>query len=148
MNKLIILISCLILAACAAPQELIKQTSSGYPEGVFLNSNVDAVRSKIIDGCSSKGNLVQEATGNQVICGKTLEGGEAVLGRLIVGNSYSTTPENKVRFIIYQLGADVKVTAQQWLESQMAFGQTRKEELNDNKQKNRIQQFLFSLGAK
>ena len=148
MKKLITIIaSTLVLTACAHQQALLKSTSSGYPEGIFPNSNVEAVRSKLIDGCSSKGILVQETNGNQVVCGKTMEGGDAVLAQMIVGNSYSTTPERKIRFVIYQSGTDVRVTAQQWMESQMAFGQIRRQELNSNNQKNNVQQLLFSLGA-
>lgn len=135
------------LTACAPQQALIKQTSSGYPEGVFQNTTLDAVRSRLIEGCSSRGVLVQEASGNQVVCGKTMEGGDAVLAQMLVGNSYSTTPDRKIRFIMYQSGADVRVTAQQWIESQMAFGQVRRQELNGNNHRNDIQQFLFSLGA-
>ena len=137
----------LLLSACVTQQSLIKSTASGYPEGVFSNASLDSVRSKLIDGCSSRGILVQEASGNQVVCGKTMEGGDAVLAQLLVGNSYSTTPERKIRFIIYQTGSNVKVTAQQWIESQMALGQVRRQELNGNNHKNDIQNFLFSLGA-
>lgn len=137
----------LLLSACAPQQALLKATSSGYPEGVFSNATIASVRSKIIDGCSSMGVLVQEAGGNQVVCGKAMDGSEAVLARMIVGNSYSTTPERKIRFVIFQSGSSVKVTAQQWIESQMAMGQVRREELNNNNQKNNVQQFLFSLGA-
>lgn len=137
----------LALTACAPQQALVKKTSSGYPEGVFSNSNVEDVRSKLIGGCSSRGILVQESSGNQVVCGKTMDGGEAVLAQVLVGNSYSTTPERKIRFVIYQSGADVRVTAQQWIELQMAFGQIRRTELDGNNQKNELQQFLFFLGA-
>lgn len=146
-NLIVIIASALVLPACAPQQALLKPTPSGYPEGIFSNSNIEAVRSKLIDGCSSKGILVQEASGSQVVCGKTMEGGDAVLAQMLVGNSYSTTPERKIRFVIYQSGTDVRVTAQQWIESQMAFGQVRRQELNSNNQKNDIQQFLFSLGA-
>ena len=147
--KRLILIFCLLFLAsgCAPQQALIKPTASGYPEGTFRNSTVDTVRSILIDGCSSKGLLVQESGGNQVVCGKTMAGGDAVLAQMIVGNSYSTTPERKIRLIIYQSGDDVKVTAYEWIESQMAFGQMRRQELKSNNQKNDIQQFLFSLGA-
>jgi hypothetical protein len=148
MKKLVIASTfALLLSACAPQQALLKPTTSGYPEGIFSNASVDSVRSKLIDGCSSRGILVQEASGNQVVCGKTMEGGDAVLAQMLVGNSYSTTPERKIRFIIYQIGSDVKVTAQQWIESQMAMGQVRRLELNGNNHKNDIQQFLFSLGA-
>ncbi|MCL4315343.1 MAG: hypothetical protein M1527_00435 [Gammaproteobacteria bacterium] len=146
-NLVVVVASVLALTACAPQQALLKSTVSGYPEGSFSNSTVEVVRSKLIDGCSSRGILVQEAAGNQVVCGKTMDGGDAVLAQMLVGNSYSTTPERKIRFVIYQSGSDVKVSAQQWIESQMAFGQVRRQELNSNNQKNDIQQFLFSLGA-
>lgn len=135
------------LTACAPQQALLKPTSSGYPEGIFFNTTVEIVRSKLIDGCSSRGVMVQEAAGNQVVCGKTMEGGDAVLAQLVVGNSYSTIPEQKIRFVLYQSGTEVKVSAQQWIELQMAFGQLKRQELNNNNQRNYIQQFLFSLGA-
>lgn len=141
------LIVSVFLFGCAAQQPLIKQTQSGYPEGLFKNTDVETVRSKIIDGCVSRGIMVIESTANQIVCGKTMEGGQAVLARLLVGNSYSTTPQQKVRFILYQIGNDVKVTAQQWIESQMAFGQVRREELKTNNQVNDLQSFLSSLGA-
>ena len=148
MKKLVcVSILALLLSACAPQQTLLKPTTSGYPEGVFSNTTVDSVRSKLIDGCSSKGILVQEVGGNQVVCGKTMEGGNAVLAKVLIGNSYSTIPEQKIRFIIYQTGFNVKVTAQQWIESQMAMGQVRRQELNSNNHRNDIQNFLFSLGA-
>lgn len=145
---LVVLVAATVMAACAPQQALVKQTASGYPEGLFENTDIESVRSKLIEGCSSRGIFVQEATANQVVCGKTMEGGDAILAQMLVGNSYSTTPEQKVRFVIYQSGPNVKVTAQQWVESQMAFGQMRRQELTGNNQKNDLQRFLFSLGAK
>jgi len=146
-QAVLFLVISVLLFGCAAQQPLIKPTQSGYPEGLFKNTDVDTVRSKIMDACVSRGLMVIESTANQIVCGKTMEGGQAVLAQMLVGNSYSTTPQQKVRFIIYQMGSDVKVTAQQWIESQMAFGQTRTQELKGNNQVNDIQNFLFSLGA-
>jgi len=133
--------------ACTPQQALIKQTASGYPEGVFPDSTIEVVRSKIFEGCSSRGIPIQDTSGNQVVCGKTMEGGEAIMAQMLIGNSYSTTPELKVRFIIYQLDSNVKVTAQQWIESQMAYGQVRRIELNANHHKNDLQNFLSTMGA-
>ena len=138
----------IVLTSCAAQQPLLKQTASGYPEGVFQSTNVDTVRSKIMNACSSMGVMVQEATGNQVTCSKRLEGSQAILAQFAIGNSYSTPPEQKVKFIIYQIGPDVKVTAQQWVETQMPYGQMRRMELNSNDQNNGIQQMLFNVGAR
>lgn len=148
MRKMFLLLSIsFILSACAASQPLIKPTSSGYPEGIFRNTSIDRISSKIMDGCTSNGLIIYEATSNQVVCGKTMSGMDAVLGQLVVGNSYSTTPERKVRFSIFQQGNDVKVVAHEWMESQMAFGQIRRQPFDANHQKNSLQQFLFSLGA-
>jgi len=91
--------------------------------------------------------MVIESTPNQVLCGKTLTGSDAFLAQMAIGNSYSTTPQRKIRFTIYKMGDDVKVTAQQWVETQMAFGQVQTQELKTNNQINDVQNFLLSLGA-
>lgn len=145
--KVIFTLFFLFLFGCAQ-QPLVKQTMSGYPEGVFKNMTVEAAKSRVIDGCTQRGIFVQEVNSNQVVCSKSLEGGDAVLTKLMIGNSYSTRPDVKVRFVIYQIGQDAKVSAQQWVETQMAFGQMQRMELNENNQRNDMQQFLFSLGAR
>jgi hypothetical protein len=60
--------------------------------------------------CISRGVLVQESTPQLLVCGKTMSGSDAMLATLMVGNSYSTTPERKVRFTIFQLGPNVRLT--------------------------------------
>lgn len=136
------------LTACATPIDLKKETPSGHPEAVFPRTTVEVVKSKLMQGCTAKGVLVQDVQSNSVVCGKTMTGSDAMLATLTMGNSYSTTPERKVRFMIFKDGDDVKVTAQQWMELQMAFGQVRKQDLNTNKQRNEMQDFLEKLGAK
>ena len=137
-----------LLAGCATPVDLIKDTLSGYPEAEFKNSTTDTVKSKLMEGCSNKGILVQDTQPNSIVCGKRMTGNEAFLATLLIGNKYSTPPERKIRFIIYQKGQNVRVTAQQWIEVQMAFGQIRREELNSNNQRNEIQEFLTRLGGR
>lgn len=144
---LLALMSCILVLAGCAKQQLLKETASGYAEGVFVNSTVEAVRSKILDGCSSKGLLIQESSDNNVVCGKTVSGNDELLAIWVIGNMYSTKPERKVKFTIYQMNSDVKVIESQWLETQMPGGQIQKKELNGNSQRNNMQQFLFSLGA-
>ena len=138
---------CAAMVACAPQQSRIKTTSSGYPEGVFTNTTVDDVRNKVIAGCEMRGIAVEQSSDNSVICGKTVTGGDAVVAQLLVGNAYSTTPEEKIRFTIYQIGSNVEVSAHEWIESQMPFGQVRQVELNSNNQFNDMQRYLYSLGA-
>ena len=91
--------------------------------------------------------MVTEASSNQIVCGKTMEGSDAVLGQMLIGNSYSTTPEQRVRFVLYEINGDTRVTAYQWMETQMAYGQIQKQELNSNNQRNGLQRFIFSIGG-
>lgn len=148
MKKIALLLTLLIIiSGCATQQALIKSTTSGYPEGIFRNSNLDEVKSKIMDGCVRGGLMVSEVTSNQVVCEKTMEGRDAILAKMALGNSYSTRPVRKTRFIIYKQYNEIKVTAQQWFQLQTAFGQVKKQELMSNNHRNELQQFLFSLGA-
>jgi len=143
-----ILFICAVVAACAPFQEKIKITSSGMPEGDFIKKNLDEVRNILIGGCISKGIPVLETNSNSIVCSKELEGGRAMIAQMAIGNSHSTTPRAKVRFMFYQMGADVRVTSTQWLETQMAFGQVNTMSMDGNNDFNSIQQFLYSLGAK
>lgn len=135
----------LALSGCATQDELRKETVSGYPEIILKNKSIDKVKENIMNKCSSKGALVQDVQSHSVLCGKVLDGNDEFWARLLVGNSYSTTPERKVRFMIFPSGKDVRVTAQEWIETQMPFGQLRKTEMTGNNQRNDMQEFLDSL---
>lgn len=141
-------VSAIILSGCATQPDKIKLTQSGYPEAMFEKSSVKAVKEKIIQGCDNRGAVILESSDNSVVCEKTMTGGDAVLAQVLIGNSYSTTPQQKVRFTVYPVGKSVKVSARQWVETQMAFGQIRQQELNSNAQFNDMQFFLNSLGGR
>ncbi len=141
-----VLIAILVLSGCSTAKPM-KTTASGRPEATFQNTNADDVASKIANACMSNGILVLESNSHQVICGKQLEGGDAILATMLIGNSYSTTPEQKIRFNIVQFSGNVKVQAYQWIETQMAFGQMRRQELNSGDHFNKVQQLLNSLGG-
>lgn len=146
--KKALIVFLLCLSSCAAQQPLVKETNSGNPEGVFAGKTVEDTKSVIIAGCSRMGSMATETDGNQVVCEKEMEGNDAILAQWIIGNSYSTDPIKKARFVMYREGANTVAVVNQWVETQMAFGQVRKIELKSNNQKNDMQNFLFSLGAK
>lgn len=145
MKVIIFAIALAALAGCAPQQALLRNTQSGYPEETYPGTTQEIIKARLMDGCASRGSLVHDSGSNHVVCGKTMAGGEAVMAQLLVGNSYSTTPELKVRFTIFQSGDDVRVTAQQWIETQMAFGQMRRTDLNGNNHRNNLQSFLASI---
>lgn len=135
------------LSGCASPT-LLKKTASGLPEGVFVDDTRDHIKQRLLSACAKRGLMTMEYGASQVECSQVMTGGDAFLAQMIVGNSYSTTPESKVRFTVTQIGNDVQVVAHQWIESQMAFGQIRRQPLNQAKHVNDIQGMLFGLGAR
>ncbi len=136
------------LTGCAAQEPLLYKTASGHPEGTFENASAQDIQGRLSAACAKNGILVIQSTPNQVLCGQQMTGAQAVFTQMLIGNSYSTTPERRIRFVIYPQDNGVHVIAYEWIETQMAFGQTRTQELNSNNQMNSIQAMLFRIGAK
>ncbi|MCS7215502.1 MAG: hypothetical protein NZ826_05035 [Thermodesulfovibrio sp.] len=147
MKKYFIIFSILIFLTACATEPLIKQTTSGFPEGVFRNTSLDEASSKIIQGCSNNQFSVDILNANQIICSKVPTGKDAVIAQLLVGGDVLSPPLLKIKFILFKDNKDVKVIANQWIESQSTFGRINKVPLDANHHKNAIQKFLFSLGA-
>lgn len=136
-----------LFAAGCAQKPLIKETASGAPEGVFRAATLDDVRSKIIEGCTNKKLTVEDVSANHVVCSRTRTGTDGVMYQAVMGNAYSSAPQQKIRFVMFTSGADVKVTATMWTEMQSAFGQTQRNEAKGADAVNDVQNFLFALGA-
>lgn len=145
MKKFLFLALVFAISGCASHQRLA--TQSGGPEAVFLGSQIEDVKGRIANGCSSNGLNIYDMSTNQVIAGKQLQGGEAMAMQFLVGNAYSTPPVRKVQFLIFQHGENVKVTAREWVETQTAYGQGRQVPLNSTEQMNSLQSFLRSIGG-
>lgn len=123
------------------------RTPSGRPEVVFATRNTASIAEKITARCAVKGLLIRKTSPNEVICGGTMSGGDAMLAQLAIGNSYSTTPEQFIRFTIFIVNAQTRVQTYQWIETQTAFGQTNKLELNSGKHFNNTLKALIALGG-
>lgn len=137
----------MLLSACVSDQALIKPTSSGYAEGVFKNETLDSVKNKLIGACSKGGAMIEEVSDNLVVCSKVMDGTKALFAQALIGNSSSTRPIGKIRFVMYSENSVVNVTADQWIETQMALGQVRRVELNSHASQNALQTILDKLGA-
>lgn len=150
MNKIICALAMgagVVLSGCETVQP-IATTPSGRPEATFVNTTQQEVSSRLSALCMDSGSVVEISSPNQVLCSKTLEGGDAFLATLMVGNRYSTTPERKLRFNVVQMGRDVRVQAYHWIESQMAFGQIQRQELNGAGHFNNVQSALYGIGGR
>lgn len=141
--KKLVLVSIMagLLVGCAQ-EPLKKQTASGKPEAEFPTYSVKQVMNGLVGMCNSSGLMIDSQADNYIVCSKTLEGGQALLTQMAIGNSYSTTPQNKVRFSVSSFKNGTKVYADMWSETQMALGQVNKVPLEGNKAKNDIQKLL------
>lgn len=150
MKKIIAVITMTVaLASCATTPAVqrIALTPSGRPEASFIGRSPDVVQGLIASGCMNRGMLVVNSTPNQVQCEIPMNAFQATAAQLLIGNSYSTTPQSFVRFAIVPVGGDTRVQAQMWVQTQMAFGQMQQQELNSNEQFNSVQSFLMQLGG-
>lgn len=146
MNRFVLILPfLLLLTSCAEQTPRIRVTQSGYPETIFAHASLTDVRNRLTGACESRGIEVLDSSDNSVSCGKELQGGDAFIATVVIGNSYSTTPMLKIRFNFYREGEDVKIVAHQWIETQMAFGQIRKADMNNNNQFNSVQHWLDNL---
>jgi hypothetical protein len=133
----------------AAPAHAEKQvtTPSGRAEMVFpytsLTDAVNAVQSK----CMDKGWMVTQQTNNQVICEVPMGMWQSAFTQMMIGNSYSTTPKQFVRFSLAEVGGNTRVQVQGWAETQMAFGQVQQHQYTDDTSYDNYMGFLFESGA-
>ncbi|MEP6785931.1 MAG: hypothetical protein ABI898_09345 [Sphingomonadales bacterium] len=97
--------------------------------------------------CIDRNSAVIEQDEVHVLCSRTIDGLQGAFAQVIVGNSYSTTPELKVRFSIVRSEKFFRVQASQWIETQMAFGQVRRAPLDGKKQTENILQLLEGVGG-
>ncbi|MEB0092241.1 hypothetical protein RHM65_01460 [Pseudomonas sp. CCI4.2] len=141
------LICAIVLTGCASEPPKVRETVSGKPEGVFRNTSVEDARYAIINQCANKGLSVEESTGNQVVCSKEMEGSQAIATQVVLGNSYSTTPQVKARFVFAKKGTDTRVICYAWYETVMALGQVKTMEASSNTDFNGLMSFLSNAGA-
>ena len=137
-----------LMAGCAESVAPIAQTPSGRPEANFVNKSPNHVSQALASRCLGRGLLVQEASTNRVKCGGQMAGGDAVMTQLLIGNSYSTTPEQYVQFTLVPTSNGTRVQTQQWVETTMAFGQVQKLEVNSGQAFNSVQKALYDLGGR
>lgn len=140
--------SIFFMTGCANQEPLKKVTSSGKPEGVYSNTTKSSVKDALSTYCNERGFIVLESTDSGVFCSKKTEGGTAVMSQLAIGNSYSTTPEVKLKFSISEVGEVIKVWADAWFETQMAMGQVNRMDIKNNSDLNQIQDRLDNLSPK
>ncbi|QHD48488.1 hypothetical protein [Vreelandella aquamarina] len=146
MKKILIMAGLLIGLSGCAQQEVMQQTQSGFAEKTIQDKSQSVVSQDIINACINRGHTIRESSDSRVVCSSTMQGANAALTQMLIGNSYSTTPEVVVSFVIASIGENVRVVAQPHVETQMAMGQNQVQSMRDNNAlRNNLQMFLNSL---
>lgn len=138
------------LVAAASPafaDEPYAVTPSGRTEAVFDLSVVET-SDKIANGCADVGWTLVNTTSTMVVCEARLSTMQSVLAALALGNAYSTPPKQFLRFNIAGLGRSSRVQATGWMETQMAFGQTRTQEMTAANYHNNVMNFFQNLSGR
>lgn len=121
-------------------------TPSGRTEAIFDLAVVDT-SDRIANGCANVGWTLVNSTPTMVVCQIQMSTMQSVLTALAIGNSYSTPPKHYLRFNIAGLNQRSRVQATGWIETQMAFGQTRTGEMTAAHYHNNVMGFFQGLGG-
>jgi hypothetical protein len=117
------------------------------PVVVWFGDPPAAVSDKLAILCADTSASVVEQDDRHVLCQRQVTGGKGILAQALLGNSYSTSPQMMVRFQILRDGTAARVQASQWIELQMAGGQTRRNDLNDRKARASLEEALLNAGG-
>lgn len=117
------------------------------PVSVWFDKPVEEVSAILGNLCADRNGIVIEQDNYHLLCSRTENGFKGALAQALLGNSSSTTPEVKVRFSFIRQPNSVRVVASQWIETQMAFGQVRRSELNGRRNNQNMIDMLTGLGA-
>ncbi|WP_374593012.1 PDZ domain-containing protein [Sphingosinicella sp.] len=148
MNRLIPLLLSLIFSIPAyAGPEMRAVTPSGLPDMIFKNTAATEASGKLANMCMNRGLTVASTSTNEVLCQVPMNILKSALTQALIGNSYSTTPIQYIRFSIAQINSDTRVQAASWVETQMAFGQLRREPLTSDNLYNDLMNFMEASGG-
>lgn len=134
-------------AGSAMAYEREANTPSGRPEMVFAYTDLNEAVSKVSSGCMDKGWMVTSQTNNQVVCEIPMGFWQSAFTQMLIGNQYSTDPKQFVRISLTQVGDHTRAMTQNWVETQMAFGQIQHQQQTGDNFINAMMGYLAASGA-
>lgn len=144
----IVAVSLMLIAGTANAQSTKRAvTPSGRADMVFKGVSAQDAIGKLANTCMNLGMSVIETSANSVTCDAPMGMTQSVITQALIGNSYSTAPQRLIRFNVVQIQNDSRVQASARVQTQMAFGQMRGEELTDDATYNDLMSFMEASGA-
>lgn len=149
MKKLVAICVVASLGSVAhAGKDMVAVTPSGLADMAFPSSEAAAVAGKLANECMNRRMTIVSNLPTEVVCEVPMGVVKGALVQAAIGNSYSTTPRQFVRFALVNLDADVRAQGSAWVETQMALGQVRREPLNGDAIYNGLMNMMETAGGK
>jgi hypothetical protein len=136
-----------LLVACGTPQSVVQPLAANSIRVVFKNAGTDEVLARIGKKCSQIGGVVKEATSEYLLCTRRLSDTDAELVNAPIDTSRGAKPENRMKFMVNKVDANVIVTTLQWAEIKTQSGQWTQIAMSHAKQKANMKKILLSMGA-
>lgn len=135
MNKVTIVGAAIMLSACTQNP---KVDVISKPAIVVSGKSTERVLAKIAEICDRQDLIIDDRTSSSVVCSK-----DAPLGaQVLLSTRYGTDVKSRVRFNAFTIDSGVKVSANAWYDTQNAFGQTNKVDINGGPAREQIQSIL------
>jgi hypothetical protein len=136
----------LVIAALSPALSPNQARAADGPLVAYFPPSVDAVVASS-DLCIRRNIMIIEQDERHVVCSQEMGGLKGAFAQILIGNSYSTTPTLNLRFSLSKTRDYTVVQATQWVETQMAFGQVRREGVNGGKSRRHLQEALLGAGG-
>lgn len=147
MRRILLAVTVLAATPAYAGNDMFAVTPSGRTEMFLPGTTLQDASGKVSARCMANGLTVVSSSANDVVCELKMGAFNSALTQLLIGNSYSTPPKTLVKFNLAQMSNNTIVQANEWIETQMAFGQMRRQDLANDKVHNDLMAFLSSAGA-
>ena len=138
--------SALSTPSVAHADTLFAVTPSGAAEEVFAFDGKQTI-AKLSSHCIDARWTVISSSDAELVCEAPMNFGQSLVGQLLLGNSYSTSPRRFFRFNAAQVERLTRVQASGWMEVQMAFGQVRRTDFSGADFQNSILGFMAGAGG-
>ena len=144
-GRTVIFLSLFFLAAPAAADEPFALTPSGATEA-FFDMSVVETSDHVANSCLDFGWTMISSTSTMVICEVPLPVGQNILSAL-AAPKYATPAREYLRFNLTALNGYSRIQASGWRETQTAFGQTQRTDLQTENYHNNVMGFFIVIGG-
>jgi hypothetical protein len=136
----------IVASAPALADEYYAVTPSGATEMIFAEPS-NEVAGKLSAKCIDAGWTIASSSGTEIVCEAPMNFGQALVGQLLMGNSYSTPPRRFFKYTVSSVNGLSRVQSSGWMELQMAFGQVRRTDFAGAEFHNGAMTFLAAAGG-